>query len=153
MNPCIRVTAVFSALIACSVALLMHLFPDNSYPQPRHQEVYRAIQDQLKAFREADFQRAYYHGAQEFRKRLTPVQFEHYARRHFSTLAQAQQIEFGTVRFHGPQATVEVFFLHHGGVTIPCLYTLSFEEGVWKVKGVEVMEAWPPGYRLSGRQA
>lgn len=148
-----RILAIGAALGICLAAVLWHPFFHIDPQESTHHEIYRTIQRQLEAVRAADFGRAYHHSARETQERLTPVQFEYYVRRQYANLALARQVEFGAIRFKEDTAVVEVFFVQRNGTTQPCLFTLRREHGIWKIEEVDFLGRWPPGYRLSGRQA
>ena len=111
-------------------------------PAPVPHALFAVVNDQLSAFRAADYASAYSYAANGMQQKFTLPQFERMVRRNYAHMAEAQRVEFGDVRFEGGSATVQVFFFTRGGSMRTFLYSLTVERDVWKISGVD--EVRPP---------
>ena len=72
--------------------------------------LFAVVNDQLSAFRAADYASAYSYAANGMQQKFTLPQFERMVRRNYADMAEARRVEFGSVRLDGATATVQVFF-------------------------------------------
>ena len=101
------------------------------------------MNQQLTAFRAADFQSAYHQAATGVQQKFTAVQFEEMVRQRYPEMTQAGRVEFGLVRQRGENALVQVFFFADNGSARSFLFSLTSEQAVWKISGVEETATYP----------
>ena len=65
-------------------------------------------------------------------------------------MANAQRVEFGSVKVEGSAALVQVFFFAGDGSVRVFLYSLISEDGGWKIGGVEELSRSRPSQQLAG---
>lgn len=107
---------------------------------PAPHEIFAIVNQQLSAFRSADFRDAYRHAATGVQHKFTLPQFEKMVRHNYPAIVRAQRVEFGLVRVEGGNAAVQVFFFSEDGAGRSFLYTLINEGDSWKIDGVEELD-------------
>jgi hypothetical protein len=126
----------FLSLCAASIIVTPPFVRQTHAPAPR--ELYSVVNNQLTAFRAADFSRAYRNASTRVQQKFSLPQFENMIRRNYSEMIREKQhVEFGVVHAQGRSAILQVFFFPEGGQAHAFLYTFVIEEGVWKIEGVE----------------
>ena len=109
-------------------------------PAPAPRELYSVVNNQLTAFRAADFSRAYRNASTRVQQRFSLPQFERMIRRNYAEMMTGtQHVEFGVVEAQGESAILQVFFFANNGDARAFLYSFVIEDGVWKIEGVEPM--------------
>ena len=141
---------LFLSLAVCGVAVLVTDHVRRRIPPPAPHELFAVVENQLAAFRAADYSSAYRYAASGVQQKFSMPQFEAMVRREYGEMAHAQRVEFGFVRVAGASAIVEVFFVEENGWTRSFLYSLSAEGETWKIDGVQPMESKPPGHYVTG---
>ena len=141
----------FFALCACSLIVALKLRERMPAPAPR--ELFAIVHEQLVAFRSADFQSAYRQAATGVQHKFTLGQFEKMVRQSYPAMTQAGRVEFGLARVDGGTAVVQVFFFGSDGRMRAFLYSLIKEDKSWRIDGVEPVQSYRTGDRLSGTQA
>jgi hypothetical protein len=121
----------------CAVAFVIAHRIEQRRPAPAPRELFAVVNDQLAAFRAADFPAAYRRAASGVQQKFTPAQFERMVRRDYATMLRAERVEFGVVKVDGGNAVVQVFFFGAGGSVRSFLYSLTAEGPAWKIEGVE----------------
>lgn len=121
-------------------------------PPPAPHELFAVVEDQLAAFRAADYPSAYRQAASEVQQKFTVPQFEAMIRRDYGEMTHIRRIEFGFVKINGPAALVQVLLVGERGSTRSFLYSLVAEGDSWKINGVQPMQGAPPGPRATGLQ-
>ena len=119
-------------------------------PAPAPQTLFAVMNEQLAAFRAADYPGAYRYAATGVQQKFTLPQFEKMVRRNYAELTSAQRVEFGTVEVEGSNAFVQVFFFAGDGTVRLFLYNLIAEEDGWKIAGVEELSGYRKASRASG---
>jgi len=119
-------------------------------PAPAPHELFVIVNQQLSAFRSADFQSAYRHAAIGVQQKFTVRQFEEMIRHNYPEMTRAHRVEFGLVKVQGGNAVVQVFFFAENGLVRSFLYSLTNENNGWKVDGVEEIKGYRPNDRLAG---
>ncbi len=133
----------------CGAAILAtHSIRERTSPPPA-KELFSVVNRQLSALRAADFGSAYRQAAAGVQQKFSLPQFELMIRRDFSSMTQAQRVEFGAVQMAGGSALVQVFLIAPDGSVRGFLYSFSAEPGGWKIDGVQPLGA-QPGRRLPG---
>lgn len=137
----------------CAAAFVIaHRF-EQRVPTPAPHELFAVVNDQLAAFRAADYPSAYRRAASGVQQKFTLPQFEAMVRRNYGAMTQARRVEFGSVKTDGGTAVVQVF-LFEGERAARCfLYSLIAEGDGWKVEGVEEVAPFEPGSPLFGTHA
>jgi hypothetical protein len=141
----------FFALCACSL-LIAQKFQER-IPAPVPRELFAVVNQQLAAFRSADFQSAYRQAATGVQHKFTLGQFETMVRQSYPTMTQAQRVEYGLARTQGGTAVVQVFFFDGDGMVRAFLYSLIKEDDSWRIDGVEELRSYRAGDRLAGTHA
>jgi hypothetical protein len=96
------------------------------------------VNNQLSAFRAADFSRAYRNASTRVQQKFSLPQFESMIRRNYAEMMRGKQrVEFGVVQSQRDSALLQVFFFADSGQAHAFLYTFVIEEGAWKIEGVE----------------
>ena len=110
------------------------------------------MNQQLSAFRAADFDRAYSQASAGIRQKFSRAQFEEMVRRDFASMTEAQHIEFGAVSVDREIAVAQVFLTSPDDTVREFLYSFTIERGGWKISGVQSLGRQPaqrlPGLRL-----
>ncbi|MEP6956905.1 MAG: DUF4864 domain-containing protein [Chthoniobacterales bacterium] len=119
-------------------------------PPPAPRILFSLVNEQLAAFRAADYPGAYRRASSGVQQKFTLPQFEQMVRRKYRGLASAQRVEFGSVSVQGGTALMQVFFFAPNGAARLFVYTLSAEEGGWKIGGVEELTRYQPRQQLAG---
>ena len=126
------------AFSLCTAAIIVTPRFARQTPAPR--ELYSVVNNQLIAFRAADFSRAYRNASTRVQQRFSLPQFERMIRRNYAEMmTETQRVEFGLVQAQGESAILQVFFFANNGDARAFLYTFVAENGVWKIEGVEPM--------------
>jgi len=94
----------------CAAAIIVTpQFARQSAPVPR--ELYSIVNNQLNAFRTADFSRAYRNASTRVQQKFSLPQFESMIRRNYAEMMkETQRVEFGVARAQGESAILQVFF-------------------------------------------
>ena len=137
----------------CGVAFLVAHHLEKRRPVPVPHELFAVVNDQLAAFRVADFPGAYCRAASGVQQKFTLAQFELMVRRNYASMARAQRVEFGWAKVDGGSAAVQVFFFGDDGEVRTFLYSLVAEGAAWKIDGVEELQSHRPSATLSGTHA
>jgi hypothetical protein len=150
MTRTIKASLLFFFLSLCGAAIFVtdHVRRQVSPPAPH--ELFVVVENQLTAFRVADYSTAYRQAASGVHQKFTVSQFEEMIRRDFREMTNAQRVEFGFVKINGSAAVVQVFFVDENGSACSCLYSLTAEGDSWKINGVQPMQSAPPGHRSAG---
>ena len=137
----------------CAAAFLVSHRIETRRPQPAPHDLFAVVNNQVAAFRAADYPSAYRHAATGVHQKFTLPQFETMVRQHYSAIARAQRVEFGSVRTNGGSAVVQVFFFSDRGVVRSFLYSLVSEGNGWKIDGVQEVQSYRSGGSLAGTHA
>jgi hypothetical protein len=124
----------------CAAAIIVAPQFARQTPAPAPRELYSVVNNQLTAFRAADFSRAYRNASTRVQQKFSLPQFESMIRRNYAEMMkETQRVEFGAARAQGESAIMQVFFFADNGESRAFLYTFVVEDGIWKVEGVEPM--------------
>ena len=137
----------------CGAAFVISHHVRDHRPAPLPHALFAVVNDQVSAFRAADYASAYAYAANGMQQKFTLPQFEQMVRRNYPHIAQARRVEFGDVRLDGGTATVEVFFFKADGAMRAFLYSLTAERESWKISGVEELQIWRQSRRPAGSLA
>ncbi len=106
------------------------------------QELVAVVDAQLAAFRANDFIRAYGYAAQGIRAMFPAADFEKMVRAGYPVIAGSASAEYGIALDTGEEAALAVRITGADGKSVTeFLYTLSKEEGVWKITGVSEVKS------------
>jgi hypothetical protein len=137
----------------CAAAFLVaHRF-EKMVPAPAPHELFAVVNDQLAAFRAADYPSAYRRAASGVQQKFTLPQFEAMVRQNYAAMTDARRVEFGSVKTDGSNAVVQVFFFGRERGARCFLYSLTAEGDGWKVEGVEEVAPFDAGSPLLGSHA
>jgi hypothetical protein len=136
----IKASLLLFVLSLCAAAFLVAHRVEERRPTPAPHDLFVVVNEQLAAFRAADFQGAYRHAATGVQQKFSLPQFEAMVRYNYAPLAGAHRVEFGSVKVQGGVAFVEVFFFAADGSARSYLYNLISEGESWKVAGVEELD-------------
>lgn len=126
----------FFSLCAAAIIVTPGLTRPTRAAIPR--DLYSVVNNQLTAFRAADFSRAYRTASTRVQQEFSLPQFESMIRRNYGgMMKKTQRVEFGLVQAQGESAVLQVFFFAANGDTHAFLYSFVVEDGVWKIEGVE----------------
>ena len=146
----IKASLLFFLLALCGAAVFITDHVRRQVPPPAPHDLFAVVEDQLAAFRVADYSSAYRHAASGVQQKFTMPQFEAMIRRDYGEMTNTQRTEFGFVRVMGSAAVVQVIFVGESGSARSILYSLVAEGGSWKINGVQPMQGAPPGRRSAG---
>jgi hypothetical protein len=152
MTRTIKASLLFFFLSLCASAILVTHHLRSLTPPPAPHELFAVVEQQLAAFRAADYSSAYRYAASGVQQKFTVPQFEAMIRRDYGDMTNAQRIEFGLVKVIGSAAVVQVFFVPESGSARSFLYSLVAEGDSWKINGVQQMQSATPGHRPAGLQ-
>ena len=153
MSQSIKGAVLFCFLLVCGAGFVVTQKVRERLSPPAPHELFAIVNQQLAAFRSADFQSAYRQAATGVQQRFTLPQFEKMVRQKYPAVGHVQRVEFGLAKVQGGSAVVQVFFIA-GDRTVRCfLYSLTHEDGGWKIDGVEELEGIRARDRLTGTVA
>ncbi|MGI8820754.1 MAG: DUF4864 domain-containing protein [Chthoniobacterales bacterium] len=136
----------------CGAAFIVTSPERRHPPPPRPGELFNVVNEQLAAFRVADFRDAYRRASSGVQQKFTLPQFEAMVRHTYADMATAQRVEFGLASVEGNTAWVQVFFFAGDGRGRSFIYSLIAEEDGWKIGGVEESTRLQARQRLAGMQ-
>jgi hypothetical protein len=148
MTRTIKASLLFLFLSLCGSAIFVTDHLRRQVPPPAPHDLFAVVEDQLAAFRAADYSSAYRCAASGVQQKFTMPQFEAMIRRDYGEMTSTQRIEFGFVKVMGPAALVQVFLVGESGSARSILYSLVAEGGSWKISGVKEMGDTPSGRGL-----
>jgi len=137
----------------CGAAFFVAHRLEEARPAPAPRELFVVVNDQLAAFRVADFQSAYRRASTGVQQKFTLPQFESMVRHNYAALTSAQRVEFGSVTVRGNTAAVQVFFFAPDDTVRSFVYNLVAEASLWKIAGVQEIGVRRATFRLSGTHA
>ena len=149
MTRTIKASLLFFFLSLCGAAIFVTDHVRGQVPPPAPHELFAVVEQQLAAFRAADYLSAYRHAATGVQQKFTVPQFEAMVRRDYGDMTNAHRIEFGFVKVIGSAAVVQVFLVGESGSVRSILYSLVAEGDSWRINGVQQMRSAPPGHRLT----
>jgi uncharacterized protein DUF4864 len=140
MTQIIKSFLILLVFSLCAAAIMMTPPFGRQTPAPAPRELYSIVNNQLIAFRAADFPRAYRNASTRVQQKFSLPQFENMIRRNYAEMmTKTGRVEFGVVRAEGVNALLPVFFFADNGEAHAFIYTFVAEDGVWKIEGVEPM--------------
>lgn len=153
MTRTLKAGLLLSLFVLCAISLFIAHRLRERLPAPAPRELFAIVNEQLAAFRSADFQGAYRHAATGVQHKFTLTQFEKMVRQNYPEMIRTQRVEFGVVKVQGGSALVQVFFFAENGSVRSFLYSFINEDESWKIDGVEELKGYRPGDRLAGSHA
>lgn len=150
MSSPVKTALLLFLLCVCGGAFIVaHRVSDRVSP-PFPRELFTVVNQQLAAFRSADFQSAYRHAAAGVQQKFTVRQFAEMVRQNYPEMTRAYRVEFGMARVQGASAVVQVFFLAANGSVRSFIYHLTSESNSWKIDRVQELKGYRPNERLAG---
>jgi len=150
MSSLLKASLLFTLLVICGAAfILAHRVTEQAAPPAPH-ELFTIVNQQLLAFRSADFRSAYRQAASGVQQKFTIPQFEQMVRHNYPEMTRSHRVEFGFVRVEGGSAVVQVYFFARNGSVRSFLYSLTNENNSWKIDGVKQLKGFRPADRLAG---
>lgn len=137
MSRPLKISFLLFFFALCAVAAVVTHLHRRATPAPAARELYSIVNEQLAALRADDFDSAYRQAASGVQQKFSRDQFELMIRRDFSSMTEAQRIEFGTVRVADGLASAEVFLTAPSGARRGYLYSFTAERDGWKIDGVQ----------------
>ncbi len=153
MRHSIKAAVLLFMFLICGAGFVITQRVREQVTAPAPRELFAIVNQQLTAFRTADFQAAYQQAATGVQQRFTVVQFEKMVRQRYPDVVRGSRVEFGQVKVRGSNAIVQVFIVHANGATRSFLYSLTHEENAWRIDDVEELRRGWPGPELSGTHA
>ncbi|HSP45961.1 MAG TPA: DUF4864 domain-containing protein [Chthoniobacterales bacterium] len=148
MTRTIKGSLLFCVFALCAAAMVVTQRARQHVPSPAPHQLFAIVEQQLSAFRSADYSSAYWQASSDVQQKFTPPQYEAMIRRDYADVAGAQRIEFGFVKVSGVSALVQVFFRDADGSIHAFLYSFIAEGDAWKINGVQPMEPTPRGLHI-----
>lgn len=122
----------------CTAAIIVTPRFGRQTPAAAPRELYSVVNNQLTAFRAADFSRAYRNASTRVQQKFSLPQFESMIRHNYAAMmGKNQRVEFGVLQAQDESAVLQVFFFAEDGQARAFLYSFVVEDGVWKIEGVE----------------
>jgi hypothetical protein len=149
MTRTIKASLLFFFFSLCASAIVVTHQMRLQIPPPTPHQLFAVVEQQLAAFRVADYSSAYRQAASGVQQKFTAPQYEAMIRREYGEMTSTQRIEFGFVKVNGPAAIVQVFFREPGGSVRAFLYSLIAEGDSWKINGIQPQSS-SRGRHLSG---
>jgi hypothetical protein len=149
MTRTIKASLLFFFFSLCASAIVVTHQMRLQVPPPAPHQLFAVVEQQLAAFRVADYSSAYRQASSGVQQKFTAPQYEAMIRREYGEMTSAQRIEFGFVKVNGSAAVVQVFFRGAGGSVRAFLYSLIAEGDSWKINGVRPQSS-SRGHHLSG---
>ena len=143
MSRSAKISLLLFFFALCGMAIVVTHLHRAGTPGPAAKELYSIVNRQLSALRFDDFDSAYRQAASGVQQQFSREQFELMIRRDFSSMTQAQRVEFGAFRVAGAAALVEVFITSSDGVMRGFLYSFRAETEGWKIDGVQPLGPQP----------
>ena len=143
MNRLAKVALLLFFFALCGAAVVATHFAREHTPVPAARELYSVVNGQLSALHADDFDSAYRHAAAGVQQKFSRSQFEVMIRRDFSSMTDAEHVEFGEVRVAGATAIVQVFLTAPDGTVRGFLYSFTAESDGWKIDGVQPLGTQP----------
>ncbi|MDQ3546503.1 MAG: DUF4864 domain-containing protein [Verrucomicrobiota bacterium] len=137
MSRWLKISVLLFFFALCGVAMVITHRHRQETPAPAPRELYSIVNRQLSDLRSDDFDSAYRRAASGVQQKFSREQFELMIRRDFSSMTQAQRIEFGTVQAAGGVAYAQVYLTTPDGARRGYLYSFTAEAGGWKIDGVQ----------------
>ncbi len=137
MSRPLKISFLLFFFALCGVAIVVTHLHRKETPAPAAKELYSIVNRQLNALRSDDFDSAYRHAASGVQQKFSREQFALMIRRDFSSMTEAQRIEFGTVQVAGGVAFAQVFLTTPDGARRGYLYSFTAEVGGWKIDGAQ----------------
>lgn len=147
MSRTIKAALLLFLFALCSSAIVVTHRVRSQQPPPAPRQLFAVVEQQLAAYRAADYSSAYRQAASGVQQTFTAPQYEAMIRREYGDMTGAQRIEFGLVKVTGPTALVQVFVREANGSMRAFLYSLIAESDSWKINGVQPIRS---GFRRAG---
>ena len=143
MSRWLKISVLLFFFALCAVAMVITHLHRKETPAPAAKELYSIVNRQLAALRSDDFDSAYRHAATGVQQKFSREQFELMIRRDFSSMTEAQRIEFGTVQVAAGVAYAQVFLTTPDGARRGYLYSFTAEPDGWKIDGAQPIGPQP----------
>jgi len=150
MSRLLKASLLFFFLAVCGSSFFIAHHVRERPPAPVPRALFAIVNEQVTAFRTANFQGAYRHAATGVQQKFTLPQFERMVRQSYPEITQAQRVEFGLVKMQGGSALMQVFFFSNDDTVRLFLYSLTREDDSWKIEGVTEVNGYRAGDRLAG---
>lgn len=140
MSRTIKAALLFFFFALCAAAIVVTHRVRLQVPPPAPHQLFAVVEQQLAAFRAADYSSAYRQASSGVQQKFTPPQYEAMIRRDYGDISGAQRIEFGFVKVSGAAAVVQVYFCGANGYIRSFLYSFVAEGDSWKINGVQPLQ-------------
>ena len=141
MTPLAKGSLLTFFFSVCGAAFIISHHVREHAPPPAPHALFAVVNQQLTAFRAADYASAYTYAANGMQQKFTVPQFERMVRRNYAHLAEAARVEFGQVQVGRGTAIVQVFFFTRDGSVRTVIYSLTAERDAWKISAVEEIQS------------
>ena len=143
MNRLVKSSFLLTFFALCGAAMIVNYRKSEHISPPPARELYSIVNNQIAAFRTADFDTAYRHAATGVHQKFSRNEFELMIRRDFSPMTQAEHVEFGAISVAGASAVVQVLLRASDGSVRGFLYSFTAEADGWKIDGVQPLGSQP----------
>ena len=143
MTPLAKGSLLTFFFSVCGAAFIVSHHLREQAPPPAPHAIFAVVNQQLSAFRAADYASAYSYAANGMQQKFTLPQFELMVRRNYAHLAEASRVEFGQVQVGRGTAIVQEFFFTPEGSVRTVIYSLTAEGDVWKISDVQEIGSSP----------
>jgi len=131
MNRLVKSSLLLTFFALCGAAMIVTYRKNEHISPPPARELYSIVNNQIAAFRTADFDTAYRHAATGVHQKFSRTEFELMIRRDFSPMTQAEHVEFGAISVAGASAVVQVLLRASDGSVRGFLYSFTAEADGW----------------------
>ena len=145
-----KIGLILCTLAVCGAAAITQRWREKRRVFTQPSELCDVVLAQMRAFREADYPRAYRTVSNSVQEKYNVETYADLARHEHPELRRAARVEFGPIHAEGRRALVPAYFCMENGDIIPCAYNLIHEEDGWKIDGVRVHPRWPASHQLRG---
>jgi uncharacterized protein DUF4864 len=151
MMPRLKSLCLMSFFVVAAVAAIAtHAWRQRIEAEFDPRPLYGVIFKQFEACRADDFGKAYDQASRGVQERFTLVQYVSKIRTEYGRISHPEKLQFGSTSLEYRRAMVEVYVLGNHGEVTPALFTMTQENGTWRIENFQVFETWPAGHRLAG---
>lgn len=143
---------VGATFAVCSAAVFIRPVSPRRAPEPRPQEIYEVVMQELTALRVADYSRAYRQVSLSMQERFNIEDFAELVRTERPEIGRYERVEFGATIVQGRHVLMPAYFFLPGGGIALVHYTFVREEGAWRIDGARLDRRWDRGHRVGGER-
>jgi len=141
---------VAATLGVCAFAVHQRLAPPAPAIEPKPEELYQVVLQEIAAVKTADYPKAYRQVSLSMQERYNLGDFAERLRFERPELGRFERVEFGGIVARDRHALLPVYFFLRTGDVALVHYTFVLEEGTWKIDGSQVDRRWERGHLVGG---